>query len=171
VTTQGEVKQRIVEEPSATRGSALGAAAPRAPIMVKLAVGMSRAEIFHEPPELTASDLDAAERHARAHAHEVPKDLLASVVAYFDPVRVILFGSRARGDARLDSDYDLLVVLDDDAPAEKWRWQAPYEARRGFHGAVDILRCRLSAYEARRDVIGSLAHTAHEEGAVVYERA
>jgi uncharacterized protein len=101
----------------------------------------------------------------------VPKDLLASVVAYFNPVQVILFGSRARGDARLDSDYDLLIILDDEAPAEKWRWQAPYEARRGFHGAVDILRCRRSAYEARRDVIGSLAHTAHEEGAVVYERA
>lgn len=171
MTAQRELRQRTVEEPSVTGGRARGAAAPLALIAEKLAVGMTRAEILHEHSELTASDLDAAERHARAHAHEVPKDLLASVVAYFDPVQVILFGSRARGDARLDSDYDLLVVLDDEAPAEKWRWQAPYEARRGFHGAVDILRCRLSAYEARRDVIGSLAHTAHEEGAVVYERA
>jgi predicted nucleotidyltransferase len=30
-----------------------------------------------------------------------------------DPVRIILFGSRLRGDSRADSDYDVLVVVDD----------------------------------------------------------
>jgi predicted nucleotidyltransferase len=34
----------------------------------------------------------------------VPPELLDAVVAHFDPVRVILFGSRARGDAGADSD-------------------------------------------------------------------
>jgi hypothetical protein len=37
-----------------------------------------------------------------------------SGVAYFQPRRVILFGSMARGEAGPDSDNDLLVVLDDD---------------------------------------------------------
>jgi predicted nucleotidyltransferase len=104
------------------------------------------------------------------HAHEVPGALLNSVIRYFDPVKVILFGSRARGDARPDSDYDLFIVLDDQVPEHKLRWQAPYEARRSFSGAVDIVRCRRSVYEDRREVIGSLANTATEEGIVVYER-
>ena len=46
----------------------------------------------------------------------VPADLLQSVVAYFSPRQVILFGSHARGEAGPDSDIDLVVVLDDDAP-------------------------------------------------------
>jgi hypothetical protein len=49
----------------------------------------------------------------------VPPDLLDSVVAYFQPRRIILFGSAARGGAGPNSDIDLLVVVDDDAPPEK----------------------------------------------------
>jgi len=40
----------------------------------------------------------------------VPRDLLDPVVEFFKPQRVILFGSRARGEAGRDSDIDLLVV-------------------------------------------------------------
>ena len=49
----------------------------------------------------------------------VPRDLLEPVVDYFRPQRVILFGSWARGEAARDSDIDLLVIVDDDTPAEK----------------------------------------------------
>ena len=48
----------------------------------------------------------------------LPRDLLDPIVAYLKPQRVILFGSRARGEATRDSDIDLLVVVDDDAPPE-----------------------------------------------------
>jgi predicted nucleotidyltransferase len=41
----------------------------------------------------------------------VPPELLDSVVAYFHPQRIILFGSLARGEAGPDSDIDLLVVV------------------------------------------------------------
>ena len=46
----------------------------------------------------------------------VPRDLLDPIVTYFKPQRVILFGSRARGEATRDSDIDLLVIVDDDTP-------------------------------------------------------
>lgn len=38
--------------------------------------------------------------------------IVGRIVRLVDPVRIILFGSRARGDAREDSDYDVLVILD-----------------------------------------------------------
>ncbi|MEK9163875.1 MAG: nucleotidyltransferase domain-containing protein, partial [Chloroflexota bacterium] len=39
--------------------------------------------------------------------------MVKRIVTQFDPVRIILFGSRARGAARPDSDVDLLVILPD----------------------------------------------------------
>jgi tRNA nucleotidyltransferase (CCA-adding enzyme) len=48
------------------------------------------------------------------------------------PLRVVLFGSRARDESGPDSDIDLLVILDDDAPADKLTLRAGWESRRGF---------------------------------------
>jgi excisionase family DNA binding protein len=38
--------------------------------------------------------------------------IVGRIVRVADPAKVVLFGSRARGDAREDSDYDLLVIVD-----------------------------------------------------------
>jgi predicted nucleotidyltransferase len=38
------------------------------------------------------------------------------IVETFDPRRITLFGSRARGDARPDSDVDLMVEMESDQP-------------------------------------------------------
>jgi predicted nucleotidyltransferase len=37
--------------------------------------------------------------------------IVRRIVEAVHPLRIILFGSRARGDARPDSDLDLLVVM------------------------------------------------------------
>ena len=105
-----------------------------------------------------------------ARSPTVPDDLLGSVVASFKPRKVILFGSRARGDADENSDIDLLVLLDDDTPPEQLTAEAAYEARRGFHRAVDIVTSRLSTFERRAAVTGTAAHQVAREGKVVYER-
>src|SRR5260370_270054 len=65
----------------------------------------------------------------------VPRELLDPVVEYFKPQRVILFGSRARGEATRNSDIDLLVVVDDGTPSEKLTWKAGYQAHRSSHAA------------------------------------
>jgi uncharacterized protein len=101
---------------------------------------------------------------------ELPGELLEAVVSYFDPVEVILFGSRARGEATPDSDFDLLVIVDDRVPDEKLSWRAAFEARKDFHRAVDIIPCRRGWFEDKRDVAGSLANMAAEDGLVVYAR-
>jgi predicted nucleotidyltransferase len=96
--------------------------------------------------------------------------LLQAVVDYFDPQRVILFGSRARGDGGEDSDIDLLVVVDDDTPAEKLSWEAVWRVRDDHAGALDLMACRSSTLERRARAIGSFAHALLREGKVVYER-
>ena len=97
----------------------------------------------------------------------IPRDLLDPIVAYFKPQRVILFGSRARGEATRDSDIDLLVVVDDDAPPEKLTWQAGYEAHRSRR-AADVFPMRAETFERNRAVVGTLAAEADADGIVVY---
>src|SRR5689334_5464702 len=99
-----------------------------------------------------------------------PAALLDAVVAYFKPLRVILFGSHARGGADPDSDYDLLVVVDEDTPPERLRLAAGYEARRGFQRPADVVPCRESTFRRRARVPGTLCYAAATEGIVVYER-
>jgi len=103
--------------------------------------------------------------------HTVPEDLLQGVVEHFNPRKVILFGSRARGDARDDSDHDLLVVVDDDIPPSKLHWRSLYEARRRYRRAVDIVAYRQSTYDQQAGVVGTLPHLAEAEGIVVFDRA
>ena len=67
----------------------------------------------------------------------------------FRPRRVILFGSRARGEAREDSDIDLLVVVDDDTPAERLTLDAGFEARLPFRLPADVIPCRGGDFAAR----------------------
>ena len=100
----------------------------------------------------------------------VPSELLESVVDYFRPRRVILFGSAARGEAGPDSDIDLLVILDDDAPLEKRTLKAGWQARRDYQGAADVIPVRESIYEVNSRIAGTLSRAAKTEGIVVYER-
>ena len=100
----------------------------------------------------------------------VPPELLDAVVEYFRPLRVILFGSAARGDAGPDSDIDLLVILDDEAPPEKLTLGAGYQSRRSYHRAADVIPCREAVFRRKSRIAGTLAYTAAREGQVVYER-
>jgi hypothetical protein len=100
----------------------------------------------------------------------VPPELLEPVVAYFRPRRVIVFGSVARGDAGPDSDIDLLVVLDDDAPPDMLTYRAGMEARRPYQQPADVIACREDTYRRFSRIVGTLPYAARTEGIVVYER-
>ena len=47
------------------------------------------------------------------------REIVERIVLEADPLRVILFGSRAKGTARPDSDIDLLVVMPDGTPRRR----------------------------------------------------
>ena len=100
----------------------------------------------------------------------VPDSLLETIVAVYAPRRIVLFGSQARQDSHSQSDIDLVVVLDDDAPMEALSWRTQNAARRGYCGAVDIIACRESALRERARANGSFAAHILNEGTVIYER-
>jgi uncharacterized protein len=69
---------------------------------------------------------------AAMSAQHVPAELPEPVIAYFRPRRVVLFGSTARGEVVPDSDIELPVILDNDAPREKLTLAAASEPPRGW---------------------------------------
>jgi HEPN domain-containing protein len=105
--------------------------------------------------------------HRARPGYRVPRDLLDPVVDYFKPQRVILFGSRARGEATRDSDIDLLVIVDDDTPPEKLHWQDGFAAYRSKR-AADIFPMRAEIFERERAIANTLAAEADADGIVVY---
>jgi predicted nucleotidyltransferase len=52
---------------------------------------------------------------------EAVAKLVPRLIEHYNPIRIYLFGSTARGDYRDDSDLDFMVVLPDDAPQELFR--------------------------------------------------
>lgn len=49
-------------------------------------------------------------------------NMISARVRQSEPsAKVMLFGSRARGDARPDSDWDVMVLINDDAVGKRWR--------------------------------------------------
>ena len=44
-------------------------------------------------------------------------EMVRRLVEAYQPERVYLFGSRARGDSGPDSDYDLMLIVGDEVPA------------------------------------------------------
>ena len=56
------------------------------------------------------------------------REVVRRLVDYYQPERIYLIGSTARGEHRPDSDLDFVVVLPDDAPREKLIGGGPSEA-------------------------------------------
>lgn len=94
--------------------------------------------------------------------------LLERIVPALSPQAVYLFGSRARGDARRDSDFDLLVVVSDDTPRDKIRLTSTYRLTRGTGVAADVIACRRRWFERTRTQVGTLGYKALHEGRLVY---
>ena len=90
------------------------------------------------------------------------------IVERFHPLRVVLFGSHARGDARPDSDVDLLVVLAEVGN----RREATVEILRTLSDlrvAVDVVVATPEEMERCGNIVGTVFRPALREGRVLYE--
>ena len=95
-------------------------------------------------------------------------EITRRLVEAYEPERIYLFGSKARGDAGADSDYDLLVVVPDEAPPERTRSRLAYERLWGTGSAADVLVWKKSEFDGRLHLKASLPSTVVREGKLVY---
>ena len=87
------------------------------------------------------------------------------LVAALRPERIYLFGSRARGDAEQDSDFDLLIVVPEVVGSPYRLHQRAYDV---LGAAVDVLVVSRERFERQRGVVASLPATVEREGHLLY---
>lgn len=110
----------------------------------------------------------ASEEAAILERHPDLAEVVRRLIAAYKPERIYLFGSVARGEASPDSDYDLLVVVPDDARPKRRDSALAYQALRGTGIAADVLVCTHSYFEARRHLKASLPGTVLREGRLLH---
>ena len=96
-------------------------------------------------------------------------EIVKCLVDTYQPRRVYLFGSRSRGEAGPDSDYDLLLVVPDNASPERRRSKLAYDCLWGKGVAVDVLVWTEGKFSRRSSVITSLPATVIREGSLLYD--
>ena len=91
------------------------------------------------------------------------------IVKEFQPERVILFGSHARGEGGPDSDVDLLIVM----PVEGSKRDKSIEIGVALHDVripKDIIVTTPEEFEWRKEIAGTIERPAVMEGKTLYAK-
>jgi predicted nucleotidyltransferase len=105
-----------------------------------------------------------------ADGQSVLDNVVRRIAEQFSPDQIILFGSRARGDAGPESDIDLLVLFREVANPKERATQL-YASLADFPRPMDIVVSTTSRFERYRNVVNTVYWPASREGKVLYERA
>ena len=96
-------------------------------------------------------------------------EIVSRIVANFDPEEIILFGSHARGDARSDSDLDLLVILETDLPYMER--SSLIDDLFGWHlWPMDVFVYTRFEFETDKNCLGTLISFIVKDQKVLYAR-
>jgi len=96
-------------------------------------------------------------------------EVVRRIVSAGDPFRIVLFGSRAKGQARPDSDLDLLIIEESDLP----RYKRPARYLRALIGLFpekDVVVWTASEVKEWAEVPNAFITTALREGTTLYEK-
>ena len=106
----------------------------------------------------------------RVNLDQVVMDqVIQRLIAAADPEKIILFGSRARGSARPDSDLDLLLITKVPGPSRELEVRA-YASLRGLAVPVDILCYTPEQVEQWSAAPNHVIARAVREGQLLYEK-
>jgi uncharacterized protein len=127
----------------------------------------------HDPvTEAIKSELEERIRRDLPHLTEADARALLRIIERlieaYEPERIYLFGSKARGDYGPDSDFDLLVVVPDNAPEDRQQSRLAYEQLWGTGTAADVLVWTRGRFESRTHLRASLPATILREGRLLY---
>ena len=95
-------------------------------------------------------------------------EILRRLVEAYHPEPVHLFGSAARGEAGPDSDYDFMVVVQDQSEPERRDCDLAYRGLRGLRVAKDVQVWTRSEFQQRLHLKASLPSTIVREGKLSY---
>ena len=98
---------------------------------------------------------------------EVIEQLVRRIIELVQPLRIILFGSAARGEMGPDSDIDVLVVMPEGVHRRRTA-QLLYRQIRGLGVPFDILVATPDDLERHKDNIGLIYQIILREGREVY---
>lgn len=97
---------------------------------------------------------------------EVIKKVLVN--SGFTPHSIILFGSRARGDFSIESDFDILVVIKEDMDIKerrKLRTRISIKLHEEFRFvSFDVIVKSLKDFEKEKRIVNTISKTAFIEG-------
>lgn len=95
--------------------------------------------------------------------------MVARIVEVLHPVQVWLFGSRARGEARPDSDWDFMAILPDEAPEADLDICSVWQRLRDLRlQRVEVFTMTRSDFEEWNRSLGTLAEIVASTGVVVH---
>jgi predicted nucleotidyltransferase len=97
------------------------------------------------------------------------EQIVRRILAVGSPQKIVLFGSRARGDYQPDSDIDLLIIEESDLPRFK-RSSRYRKALVGIFPAKDIVVRTPEEVKDWEQISNAFITTVLEEGKILYEK-
>ena len=98
----------------------------------------------------------------------VLQESVRRLVGAYQPERAYLFGSEPRGKDDAESDFDLMVVVPDEALAERRCSRIAYQVLGGTRTAADVLVWTRQVFDERLHLEASLPYTIANEGKLLY---